>query len=202
MPQLLKPIFVAVIVGFVAFGASATSIRGFIQKQNGFRQLLSQNDDGTQVLVNISGVTPQVQNDINKLKNGDYLVARGTLIGGMANIDAIESLGLQAIVGTWATPKYEVYEFQDFTRLNLYIPNDTRSDVVKAGEFQYSIAPDQGSRYQLFLSNSKSVTVGSLQFRKSHLVLNVIDPQTGESSADIVLSPLARHQDSSTLNGL
>lgn len=202
MLQLMKPILTALVVVFVALCAHATSIRGFIQKQNGVRVLLVQNDDGSQSQLKISGSTPQVQNNLNQLKNGDYLVARGTVGAADVSIDAIESLGLQALVGMWATPKCEVYEFQDFTRLNLYVPNDTRSDVVKAGEFQYSIAPDEGSRYQLFLSTSGSVTVGSLQFRKSHLVLNVIDPKTGQSSADIVLSPLARTQDSSTLNGL
>lgn len=175
-----------------AFAAKADSIRGFVQKQSGLRQLFVQREDGSQVLVKVVGSSPSVQNDINMLKSGDYLVARGSLTKFTATVDSIESLGLQALVGVWATPKAEVYEFQDFTRLNLYIPNEARSRIVKAGEFQYSIAPDQGTRYQFFLSRSGAVTVGSLQFRKSHLVLNVIDPSTGQSSADIVLSPLAR----------
>ena len=187
-------IFSILFIGFVALSANADSIRGFIQKQSGVtRQLYVQRDDGSQVLLKMVGSSDDVQEDINRLKNGDYLVARGSIAKDVVNIDSIESLGLQALVGVWTSPKSEFYEFADFSRLNLYLPNEAGSNIVKAGEFQYSIAPDQGTRYQFFLSpSSGSVTVGSLEFRKSQLVLTVIDPQTGQSSADIVLSPLAR----------
>jgi hypothetical protein len=191
---MLKTTQVALILSlsFFALSAKADSIRGFIQRQSGNHQLFVQHDDGSQVLVKMVGSSEQVQADINMLKNGDYLVARGSVANGTASVDSIESLGLQALVGAWSTEKSEVYEFEDFTRLTLYIPNAAGSLIVKAGEFQYSIAPDEGTRYQFFLSpTSGSATVGSLQFRKSHLVLNVIDPKTGQSSADIVLSPLA-----------
>ncbi len=191
MSHFVKTV-IAVAVCVFALQAEADSIRGFIQKQSGQRQLFVQREDGSLLLVKLVGTTPSVQSDINMLKSGDYMVARGSLTKFTANIDSIESIGLRALVGMWATPKAEVYDFQDFTRLTLYLPNETRSRIVKAGEFNYSIAPDQGTRYQFFLSKSGSVTVGSLEFRKSHLVLNVIDPSTGNSSPDIVLSPLAR----------
>ena len=187
----MKPILIVVVGAFVGLSAHADALRGFIQKKDGARSLLVQNEDGTQTLLKMAAANPSVQANIDMLKNGDYLVARGTSNADSVQVDSIESLGLQALVGLWATQKYEVYEFQDFTRLNLYVPNDNHSDVVKAGEFQYSVAPDQGTRYSIFLSNTDSITVGSLEFRKHHLVLNVIDPKTGQVSADIVLSPLA-----------
>jgi hypothetical protein len=180
----------------VSLSSPAASLHGFIQKKDGARSLLVQNDDGSQTLLKMAAANPAVQANIDLLKNGDYLVARGTLGPGSVQVDAIESLGLQAIVGVWATSKYEVYEFRDFTRLNLYIPNDNHSNVVKAGEFQYSVAPDQGAKYSIFLSGTNSVTVGSIEFRNHNLLLNVIDPKTGQVSADIVLSPLASARNS------
>lgn len=188
----LKAIFTAALVLLGVSKAQADFIRGFIEKENVGTHLLVQKDDGTQIAVRMVSTDPLVSGSISMLKAGDYLVARGTLSETTATIDAIESLGLQALVGVWTSEKLEVYEFKDFTRLNLYVPNDARSQIVMAGQFQYMIAPDQGTRYQFFMSNNGSVSVGSLQFRKSHLVLNVVDPKTGQSSADIVLSPLAK----------
>lgn len=194
MPHLSKMIgtlLIFVSASSVSRTSHADALRGFIQKH----QLLLQREDGTQTLVKAVGSTSSVQSDLDMLKNGDYVVARGTVDGSQATIDAIESLGLQALVGLWSSPKREVYEFQDFSRLNLYLPDATCSQVVKAGEFQYSVTPDQGTRYAIFVTGAESVTVGSLEFKKNRLVLNVIDPKTGLTSADIVLSPLASPRD-------
>ena len=194
MSHFTKPILAAafsMLFALTSHASSQSSLRGFIQR-NG--DIYVQTDD--QRMVKVTGANTQVQADLYNLKSGDYLVARGTVTGSTASIDSIESLGLQALVGSWTTENLEVYEFRDFTRLNLYLPDQTSDEIVKAGEFNYSLAPDSGSRYQLFLSSSQTVTVGSLEFRKNHLVLTVIDPATGISSPDIVLSPLARSPDS------
>jgi hypothetical protein len=192
MPQLTKPIFTALFLALAAGSAHADALRGFVQKKAGVRILVVQNDDGSQSQLQISTSTTQVQADINKLKSGDFLVARGSVANLTVQIDAIESLGLQALVGSWGTTTTDIYEFQDFTHLNLYASNADHSQIVKTNEFQYSVAPDQGSRYSIFMSNTGgSVTVGSIEFKKRHLVLNTIDPTNGKVSADIVLSPLA-----------
>lgn len=185
---------------FAGVSVRADSIHGFIQKNGTARSLRVANKNATETILTMTAANPTIQASIDMLKNGDYLVARGTSNSSSVQVDAIESLGLQALVGKWSTSRDEVYDFRDFTSLNLYVPSETangeKGEVVKAGEFQYSVAPDQGARYSIFLSNAASVTVGSIEFHNRQLILNVIDPTTGQVSADILLSPLATVLDS------
>ena len=172
----------------------AESLRGFIQKSSGQRYLEVQNDNGTKSLLQITTTTEPVRTSLNKLKAGDYLVARGTvdIESKSVQVEAIESLGLHALVGAWTSDRREVYDFRDFSRLTLYIPSgDAKTNVVKAGEFRYAVTPDQGAQYSIFLSDNQSVTIGSIEFKKSRLMLKVVDPSTGEVSSELSLSPLA-----------
>lgn len=188
MPQLMKSIALSALVLAAPFFAQADAIHGFIARRAGATYLVQ--NDGASVPFSITGSTPQIQANLDALKPGDYVVARGTLNRTAASIDAIESLGLQSLLGQWTDGRTAVYEFKDFSQLNLYLPNANSGQVVQAGSFQYSIAPDQGTRYQIFLSNAQAVTLGSLQLAKNQIVINLIDPKTGQVSPDIVLSPL------------
>ena len=177
--------------------SQADSLRGFIQKSSGVKYIELQNDDGSTSHLQITTTTAPVQASLNKLKAGDYLVARGTVDRNAqsAQVEAIESLGLQALVGAWTSDRHEVYDFRDFSTLTLYVPDapegDAKKSVVKAGEFHYAVTPDEGAQYSIFLSGNESVTIGSIEFKKSRLMLKVVDPQTGEVSSELSLSPLA-----------
>lgn len=191
-------VFTLLVIGTVfaaASGARADALRGFILKSGGASYLQVQTENGKSQRLAIAAQSAIVDTSIKRLKSGDYLVARGAVLPetNSVQIEAIESLGLQALVGAWSTSRLEVYEFKDFSRLNLYVPNSDRKGhpIVKAGEFQYAITPDQGSKYSIFLSSSKDLMVGSIEFRKSRLMLKVVDPKTGEVSAELSLSPLA-----------
>lgn len=171
----------------------ADPLHGFIERHSGQRFLRVANDDETESVLAISTVTPELQTNLNKLKDGDFIVARGSVSvdGQSVQIQSIESLGLAALVGTWMNERFDVYEFQDFSQLNLYVHADGQDQVVKAGEFHYAVTPEQGSRYSIFLSNDQSVTIGSIQFKKARLKLTLIDPQTGSVTSEMTLSPFA-----------
>ncbi len=178
----------------LATSAHADSLRGFIARHGIQRFLKVQAGTDAPTELEISTVTPQLQNNLSRLKDGDFIVARGTIGADQktVQIQSIENLGLAALVGSWITERSEVYEFRDFSQLTLYVPAaDGHSPAVKAGDFNYAVTPDQGARYSIFVSNNLSVTLGSIEFRRSRLKLTVLDPQTGQVSSEMILSPFA-----------
>lgn len=173
--------------------AHAASIRGLIDTTRGTLDLVIQTPGSKNAVFQLDATNPNIMGDLARLKQGDFLAARGTVdaINHTVHIESIESLGLAVLLGAWATMKLEVYEFEDFTKMNLYLPNSSRSAVIRAGVFNYAVAPDQGNRYTIFLSDDRSVTVGSIEFKNQRLKLTVLDPKTGRVSENISLSPLS-----------
>ena len=47
------------------------------------------------------------------------------------DVQAIESVGLQGLLGIWRTQQWQVFEFRDFNRLNLY--SSTQSPPSSVG---------------------------------------------------------------------
>jgi hypothetical protein len=140
---------------------------------------------------------PSLTTDLQKLKNGDFVAARGTLgilpaDQGTVQLDSIESVGLVDLLGTWKSDDWAVYEFKDFTQLNLYhgTQNDAGVSLQKTAQFNYVVAPEQGDTYSIFMSDNQSVNVGSIQFLDKAIIMTVIDPKTGKTSENISLSPI------------
>lgn len=176
------------LVGATPSFAQAITVRGLIDTASGKLSLVTKYD----VIYQLETYNSNVRYDLTRLRQGDYLVARGNVdeISKRVTIEAIESLGLRELIGTWSSTRLEVYEFQDFTRLNLYVPNQARDSIEIAGKYNYAVAPDHGDRYSIFLSDNRSVLVGTFEFKNQRLQLTVLDPKTGRVSQNISLSPL------------
>ncbi|MES2965583.1 MAG: hypothetical protein V4760_17005 [Bdellovibrionota bacterium] len=180
----------------LAFGsaesAQGQSIRGFIRTSH----------DGSVYLDVSAGEPPfriearhaQTEKDIRNLKLGDFLVARGTLDRGtaIAHVDTIETVGLRGLIGPWQSGSKRVYEFEDFSRLNLYreLRDSTGVTLSRFKQMNYTVAPEAGGRYSIFMSDNRSVQIGFLDFEDDGIELTVIDPKTGRVSENISLSPL------------
>lgn len=163
--------------------ASAQSIRGFIQKTAGGEVYLdvAANQAPYKLIANRASVEKDLQN----LKLGDFLAARGYLDDetSEARIDSIETVGLRELIGPWQGGATRIYEFEDFSRLNLYVDS-------KLKEMNYTVAPEPGGRYSIFMSDNRSVQIGFLEFQPHGIKLTVLDPKTGRVSENISLSPL------------
>lgn len=179
---------VCLLIGFAPTFAHAITVRGLIDTASGTLSLVTKYD----VIYTVDSLNPNIKYDLARLRQGDFLVARGNVdeLTKTVTIEAIESLGLRELIGTWSSSRLEVYEFQDFTRLNLYVPNQARDSIEIAGKYNYAVAPDHGDRYSIFLSDNRSVLVGSFEFKNQRLQLTVLDPKTGRVSQNISLSPL------------
>jgi hypothetical protein len=202
--QILSFCVLTAVTSFVALfvfagQANADSINGFIQLQAGSSDiyLLIKPD---QPALKIQTLTPALMTDLQNLKTGDFIVGRGTLPTAISTpdqqnvvqLESIESVGLTELLGSWRSDNWEVFEFKDFTQLNLYQPTPNLSGpaLQKTGQFQYVLAPDQGDRYSIFLSDDHSIQVGSIEFNSTGIALTVFDSQTGKVSQNISLSPI------------
>ena len=145
------------------------------------------------------------------MKTGDFAVLNGELIdtdgdglSDQVEVNAVESVGLNELIGSWRSAMWEVIRFDDFNHMSLFRP---KSRVSKAGhkvglaklrELNYTLAPDRGLAYSIFLAEKAEpskvglapVYVGRLEVRPRALKLEIIDPKTGVSSEVLSLSPV------------
>ena len=180
------------LVSILALRAHADTVRGFIRSQADGTVFIEVDPSQPKYRIVASNSTMTV--DLMALKVGDYVIARGSLSPGdqTAHLDSIESLGLQEILGSWQADSERVFEFKDFTRLNLYrsLHDSSGTTLAKTKQFDYVIAPDSGARYSIFLSDNTSVHVGSVEFLSDTVQLTILDPKTGSVAENISLSPL------------
>lgn len=224
--------FVMVMVMVMTFALGATepahadSIRGFIHIQNS-KVLLQPIVEGRPVTEKAIPISTSIgiRTSLMDLRSGDYVVVSGRLVDtdrdGMTDeisVQAIESVGLNTLIGTWRSPKWEVVRFEDFSRMSLYRPHfrlrangtsglgftvppagSSPTGLSKLKDLNYSLAPEQGSVYSIFLVEKKAsgpapIYIGRLRVNENqiekHLTLEIFDPKTGNSSEVLSLSPV------------
>ena len=133
---------------------------------------------------------------LKNLRLGSLIVGTGQVdpLKKFVQLDAIQTVGLKELIGTWQSSRWEVFEFRDFNKLMRYLPmenegGDFRLTYVEI--FDYAVAPDRNDLYSIFITdNLKRMMVGTLQFKEGSLLLTVYDSQTGLESQKISLSPL------------
>ncbi len=194
--------------------ASADSIRGFIliESMQVYLLPLPKQTEAKRLSVSTSF---QLRSTLLDLKTGDYVVLDGKLsdsdLDGRTDevvVDGIESVGLSDLIGTWRSPKWQVVHFENFNSMTLYRPTFSSSskshgyiDLAKFKDLSYSLAPEMGSSYSIFLVEKQAtlgtrgaVYVGRLQLQseatRTALTLEIFDPKTGKSNEVISLSPV------------
>ena len=183
---------VFIVAGTARPACASTSLRGFIHLANGqVAVALKTSPDAYKV----SSSRPDILKSLATLHDGDYVITTGDLDAATHTLDveAIESVGLQALLGIWRTQAWQVFEFRDFNRLNLY--SSTQSPPSSLGleklrEFSYVLAPDSKNGFSILLSDDKAVHVGSLVLTDSSVHIQLFDSNTGAVAQDISLSPL------------
>jgi hypothetical protein len=185
---------IAIVFGFMGTAlAEVTSYRGLIVRPSPESEPLLKISESQQPLKMVAGA-PGLTINLNKLRDGDLIVASGTLLLEHVAIKvmSIEMVGLRELFGLWRTNSWEIFEFEDFQRLNLYLPSSEGGSmkITKAQALAYVLAPENGDRYSIFISGQSSVIAGTLVVRDRELSLSIIDPESGVASKNISLSPL------------
>ncbi|MCB0365573.1 MAG: hypothetical protein H6624_04070 [Bdellovibrionaceae bacterium] len=169
-------------------GASV-SIEGVVRRQDNI--LLIQLAE-TGVEHQIFTRNPHVMDDLRSLETGDYLSGKGWVYGinGTVEMTTVEFVGLKKLLGIWRTPSWEVFDFKNFSRLDLYEPTNSKTlNVVQLRSLRYTVAPDGGHAWSILIVDSNSVDVGSLSVSQEAIRIDLFDPQTGDVAKTIQLKP-------------
>lgn len=141
----------------------------------------------------IEGLSDQVTAQVKELHEGDLLSATGELVlsNKTAYVETVDFVGLQRILGRWESKDgYRIY-FKDFKSAvfeqKQSLPANPNED--KTINLVYAILPLKESNWSLFMSNRKTVRVGTLSIEKSKLAIQLVDQRTGKVTEDISLSP-------------
>lgn len=133
---------------------------------------------------------------LRRLKTGDQLVVQGDVSTDQKSVSvtSIDRIGLRELLGAWRSSRWQVFEFKDFSKLDLYVPkmNEDHGSVSlsKTNSLQYVIAPDSEDRFSIFMTDNRNVRMGFLELRPNQVNLSFTDSQTGEVTENLSLSPL------------
>ena len=136
---------------------------------------------------------------LRKLRDGNYITGSGTirLSEKTVQLDTVHSVGLQELLGSWRSSRWEIFEFKDYTRLNLYLQTAENRDAIalaRTHSLNYVVVPEKEDRYSIFISdNSARLMAGTLHLNEKDrtATLTVYDDKTLKVSEKISLSPLS-----------
>ena len=129
------------------------------------------------------------------LKDGNYITATGTVYPEQKAVvlDSVESLGLKELLGSWrANTRLEIFTFENFNSMAIsYIsfPNSGPIELNKSVKLSYVVTPEDRNRYSIYMTDQRSVMLGSLRIGDRQMTLEVFDNDTGRVSDNISLSP-------------
>lgn len=138
---------------------------------------------------------PVLTENLRRLQTGDILTAQGkiSLDGMKLKLESIDRVGLQKLLGAWKSTRWEIFEFSDFTNLNLYVPTFEDSGSIALSQIRslkYVVTPENVDRFTIFMSDTHDVRMGFIEVGKNQLTLSVTDFYTGLVTENILLSPL------------
>lgn len=175
----------------IASTAFADGVTGTISR-NVFQQLYLVAQDGVQYKV--SSRATDVLKTLNRLENGDSVVATGRMdrVNFNVDIESIDFVGLRKIIGLWNTMNAKgMMQFKSYSDVNVYsyaLQNSGGSSVVRSHKnFKYTVSPANNGDWVMFLSDDSSTQMGFLNIRDSEATISLLNSQTGDVSSVIRL---------------
>ncbi|MBK7842686.1 MAG: hypothetical protein IPJ71_03165 [Bdellovibrionales bacterium] len=155
--------------------------------------------------VKISSKDSGIANDMQKLRTGDYISGKGEYDAILQEVSLVtlEFVGLQKLLGRWENHKSDIFDFKNFSQLDLYLATPTGSSlaVQPSRRLRYTIAPDSGSGWSILMVDSlaenasHSIEVESLSIIREKLRIDIFDAKTGQIKRTIHLLPATISED-------
>lgn len=153
--------------------------------------------EGFQEVWKIEGTSDQVKEQLSTLHDGDYLSATGELNKAhqTAFVETVDFVGLKRILGRWVSKDGYSINFIDFRTAVVEQKQELPWDPAgKKVDLVYAILPLKEENWSLFMSNRKTVRIGTLSIQKNALSIELVDQRTGKITEDISLSPSTEPQ--------
>lgn len=195
--MVLNPMFMTLsVIGWLSFGASASQAEPIIGKlrNHGPERALEL------VLVKSSRIVtvearPEIESYLRHLTTGDSISANGRVSndGTRAFIESLDRVGMQELLGAWRSTSREIFEFQTYDKLNVYIPTVTYDGAVSLAQtrsLKYVLTPEKDNRFSIFMTDQKGVVrLAFIRIENRKLEMTLTDFDTGQPKEKISLSP-------------
>lgn len=133
----------------------------------------------------------QVIDTLARLKSADFISGNGDFINGEYVLENLDFVGLSELIGTWVSPHGSWMKFNSFSNLSVYTLTEER--VAHRANLHYSIAPDSGHEWKVFLSDAKEVILASLLLKNNQASLKIYNSDSGEVVKVIELRKLGTY---------
>lgn len=141
-----------------------------------------------------------IVNNIQKLRTGDYISGKGEYDANLRVISLVtlEFVGLQKLLGRWENHKSDIFDFKNFSHLDLYLgafSEDPSLAIQPSRRLRYTVVPDQDSGWSILMVDSlasnvsHSIEVGNLSLYQGKLRIDLLDAKTGQIKQTIHLLP-------------
>lgn len=184
--------FITLTIGlFLSANAFANAFEGHVVIRDAQTFLVLPNEPAQQW--KIEGLSDQVNSQLRTLRDGDLLSATGELTPAThtAYVETVDFVGLKRILGRWESTDGVRIHFKDFrtaiVETKKPLPSNPAED--RTLDLVYAILPLKESNWSFFMSNRKTVRVGTLSIQAKTLDIQLVDQRTGLVTEDISLSP-------------
>ncbi|MBX2986330.1 MAG: hypothetical protein KF802_00400 [Bdellovibrionaceae bacterium] len=146
----------------------------------------------------LSATEPQVQKSLDRLEDGDFLMAKAQLDheAGRVVVDTIDLVGLRRLIGLWSsTSSAGFINFQSYSDVNIYsltLPLDLSGFLSDRRQFKYYLVPTQGREWAMMFSDGKKSRLAFMDLENNKASLRVTDPETGRVTEELRLQKLVQ----------
>lgn len=150
--------------------------------------------------IKISSRDAGIIKDIQKLRTGDYISGKGEYDASLqvVSLVTLEFVGLQKLLGRWENHESDIFDFKNFSQLDLYLAAPTEDPslaIQPSRRLRYTVVPDPGSGWSILMVDSfagnasHSIEVGNLSLYRGKLQIDIFDAKTGQIKRTIHLLP-------------
>lgn len=180
-------IFLCFIIYLTPISVYAAPIEAIIVWQN---QTLHLRVEGYPQSLLLQRTPSAVKEQLLHLQTGDKIMGDGEILWPQKtiNLNSISSVGLKSLLGFWKTNSWDIFEFENFQVLNLYLSKN----LLDQSRYRYSLSPTKQGTYSILLVNQSSIDIGRLTLEEDQkqLRIEIIDQETGQAERIMTLSPL------------
>jgi hypothetical protein len=139
----------------------------------------------SELFYKVNPLTLDVTDSLKRLENGDFIMGNGTLdtINKKIGIESVDYVGLRKLLGPWVGAAGTLV-FKDFSTLGFtpyfrdYKLNARHPSYQK--EFRYSMSPSDGNEWALFMSDDKSTSFATVEFKNKKVIMKIFESESGK----------------------
>lgn len=137
----------------------------------------------------IRALTAEADLHLKKLKQHDFIRATGEINNKVLLLNRIEQVGLTQLLGEWISDN-TVFNFENYSEMTMAYNflNSSFNKVSVLAKYNYIVAPSLGSGWRIFLTDDKTVSLGSLFVDSKNARIEILNPENGQVIQTINLS--------------